>query len=229
MRRADGAKWQWELIRVGDDGVFEVEDAPSDVLEIRAGLPDRELDAPDLVTVPVVPGPDRQEIEIDGGVWIGLRVPDWPEDGEGRVSLAWVGGVRRLDMPPSGRIRFHGVPENRDFSLHVDPLPGGRFAFADDLLPGEDHELPLRAGASISGRVHGPEGVRFFHMSVYGKGIALRYSLDGDTPTDRYRVDGLPEGEYLFTILARAGGKSYKGEIRVRTGEPKDLKLEAWR
>ena len=217
----------WRAVEVRDDGRFLAEWFPYMAVEYRAGTARLELEAPDLVTGTVPAGVDKFDIAIDGGTWIGLTVPDWPWRSPGRVSLAWQGGVRRLPLGASGRVRFHGLPEGKDFSLHVGPLPDGRMAFGDDLLPGADHEVPLRAGHEISGRILGPEGATPYHMSVYGKGIALRYDFVGERPpTDWYRVGGLPKGRYLFTILASDGDGYYKGEVRVRTGEPTDLKLE---
>jgi len=229
IREARTEPGEWSKVEVAADGRFEVKGLRQVDLETRAGVPRLAVDAPKLVAGRIDARSERVKVEIDGGTWIGLRVPDWLPDEPGRVSLSWQGGVRRLPMPKSGRIRFHGVPARKDFSLHVGPVRRGQMAFRDDLLTGIDHELPLRAGHAITGRVLGPEEIEFFHMSIYGTGIALRFDLNEDTPTDHYRVEGLPEGEYMFTILAREGAVSYQGEIDVRTGEPTDLKLELWK
>jgi protocatechuate 3,4-dioxygenase beta subunit len=230
-RKAGATGEGWEEIDVEDDGSFTAEELSAVKLELLAGLFRTELDDKNLVSVTVPPGHSPVEIEVDGGTWIGLRVPRWPSDATARASLSWRGGARNLDMPASGRIRFHGLPENKTFTLHAS-LPGGKMVYATKLAPNVDHELSLEQGHTISGKIVAPEPVDVFAISVYSHRIALHDLEDDETPNDRYRIDGLPEDEYLISILASSKAvrrRSYKGEVRVRTGEPTDLKLELWK
>jgi hypothetical protein len=99
--------------------------------------------------------------------------------------------------------------------------------FATDLPPGVDHELAPREGKTVSGRILAPEPVAVFSMSVYSHRLALHeLAEDDDEPDDHYRVDGLPEDEYLVSVQANAGKHYYRGEVRVKTGEQKDLVLK---
>jgi hypothetical protein len=88
-----------------------------------------------------------------------------------------------------------------------------------------DNPARISIGKTISGRIVAPERVRVSGLSVSWDHCVVDFDPDS---SQRYRIEGLPDGEYSVHVFASAGRRSYVGDVEVRAGESADVELHPY-
>jgi len=149
----------------------------------------------------------RVAVDVSGGRGWGLSRSSDPTrtDAEGRFTLA--------DVPP-GDVTLQADAEGylRDGLLHLRVEPGARV---------EDVEITLTPGATVLGRVVGPDGEPLPEARVSLLEEARRFGFGGSARTDgdgRYRLEGVPPGARTFAAVHESHPRATR-DLEVRSGE----------
>lgn len=160
---------------------------------------------------------------------LAVRFRDWPAGVPARqVGLADAASpevtyVAFLDQEL--RAVFQGVVPERTYVL-FETLHSGADAFVAyaAAVPGDAKsvEVAVRPAAAIEGVVTGPEEALLRVVRIDERGVRAQVSASAD---GRFRLDGLPAGEWTLVATARGAHQRYRGSARVRTGEGAAIEL----
>lgn len=175
-------------------------------------------------------GDEHVVLTIEPGLDLAVRVGNWRRQDASTVALLIPEdgarlGVLQATVGSDGSTRFRGLRANDTYSLWIPPDREG-WTLQRRGIQAETNELRvlLVRGASITGRISGPDGV------VYGRVVASTHgglaSVFGSVRLDgAYEIVGLPEGTWTVEAHGRIGTDEYVARGASRAGSVLDLEL----
>ena len=171
---------------------------------------------------------------VDAGATLEFRVDGAADDSAGFVAtLTREGdatGKTSIHKPVAddGTVSFPRLPRDATYVLSIGPTPSGGTAYVRGLRPGAPPAVvPLHPGASIRGRLLGPQGLEDFAVVATGPGLAVHGSVDR---LGAFEVRGLPPGTWKITATATRAGvpvaeSAYEASVEIAAGSNADVIL----
>lgn len=180
-------------------------------------------------------GRDVGDVPLDRGVPFQVRVRDCPPSPARGVSIGvcWGSTTGSTDAggASAGQDRLANdtwslvaVPAGRPFAVYVGPWPDGRYALGRGMRGGGDvHELVLREGRPIAGRVASAVALSSGQVTVVLEdGLRLNAAI---APDGTFRLDGVPPGSYALTVSGRAAETWVQGRVEGVAAGRTDLEI----
>lgn len=180
-------------------------------------------------------GRDVGDVPLDRGVPLQVRIRDCPPSPAPGVSIGvrWGSTTGSTDAggAAAGQDRLSNdtwtlvaVPAGRPFAVYVGPWPDGRYALGRGMRGGGDvHELVLREGRPIAGRVASAVALSSGLVTVVLEdGLRLYATI---APDGTFRLDGVPPGSYTLTVSGTAAETWVQGRVEGVAAGRTDLEI----
>ncbi len=203
-------------VHTGPDGRFSFGELPSGPVTVTARLEEADDDRTERV---VSAGDADVTVVVDPGLTVSIRVTK-PATAVGSSSAVLLGDERagkrrvlRAYVPANdGRVTMRGLVAGARYRLVVTPVAGWSAA-REGVAAGEDVEVALTRGRTITGRVRAAEGLLYPSVAV---GLAEPFLplFEGTVAADgAFVVEGVPEGPWHLLAYA---WRSLTGEEGAR-------------
>lgn len=211
----------WRTTTADAAGRFRIPGLGTEIVRLRA-VADGEHDLAHRATnqgvVEATPGASELVLVADDRDVVAIRVASIPDafvvPWRVMSSTATGWNEKTGTLRGAGLLRLRGLARGVRHRLLLGPMPDGRFALTDDLVPGMDETiLHPSAGQTLTGRVLLPSGVAAADalVSVQGDLWIVRGPVDEH---GEFRFVGLPPEEYRVTAAAsKPGGPSWIGTV----------------
>ena len=183
-------------------------------------------------SVRVAAGAKDVVLVVDLGLVLAVRIENWPADGPTwhAPTLSVEGESPRFqDARPTdgigadGTISFRGLQPDETYRLWVPPLKGLSLLATGLRAGGTELRVRLVPGRTITGRIVAPEGRENLMVSASGLGVSAVGTLE---PDGRYKIEGLPEGEFDVSVWCQKGSEWWTGSARVAAGGSADIEVK---